>query len=106
MKPYPLAALNHFTVPFSFICVSFMQLCECPVSSPPDQKAKGGCGWPAPATPFKSTRNGTQESNAVLIIPYQTNFKLAVTPTRSCPAACVLNHRTRKICPAEQVFHR
>src|SRR5258708_6090356 len=105
MKPYPLAALNHFTVPFSFICVSFMLLCECPARSS-DEKAKGGCGWPAPATPFKSTRNGTQESNAVLIIPYHAKLNSAVTPTRWCPAACALNRRTHKICRAEKVFHR
>src|SRR5260370_40167154 len=39
MKPYPFAALNHFTVPFSFICVSFFYVCECFVLRSSERRA-------------------------------------------------------------------
>src|SRR4030095_1946418 len=55
MKPYPLAALNHFTVPFSFICVSFYAVMRMPYEIL-RLKSKRGLRLTCTGNPLKSLR--------------------------------------------------
>src|SRR6266436_1728140 len=64
IKPYPLAALNHFTVPFSFICLySFLNvlLNRTEPANAPDNK-KGAAEWThaAPSRTLYEAENKSQ----------------------------------------------